>query len=220
MLSRSTATDSEFHQWHEMHDAEIWNSFREGSWAALEYIYRTYTKDLFNYGMKICAHSNLVEDAIQELFVELWNSRENLAGTEKIKFYLLKALKWKIAHQRKRERKIYGEQTLEDVMEVQVVLPFESKSLSDQLSEEKRACLYKAINKLPHRQKEILQLLFFEGLSHQEVAEIMNIRVRSVYVTACRALASLRKNLQHHGAKILIHWAVFMLALSEIKDLF
>lgn len=220
MLTRSPATGSEFHQWHKMHDVNIWNSFREGNWAALEHIYRTYTKDLFNYGMKICAHSNLVEDAIQELFVELWSSRENLAGTEKIKFYLLKALKWKIAHHIRRERKLYGEQAIEDIMEVQVILPFESKCLNEQLSEKKRACLYEAMNKLPQRQKEILQLLFFEDLSHQEVAEIMNLRIRSVYVTACRALSSLRKNLQHHGTRIFIHWAVFILALSEMKRLF
>lgn len=220
MLNKSTEGNFRCNPWHDMRDLVIWNRFREGNWDALEYIYRTYTKDLFNYGMKICANNSLVEDAIQELFVELWNSRKNLAATEKIRFYLLKALKWKITHQLKRERKIYGEQELEDVVEVEVVLPFESKLLSDQLSEERRACLYEAMNKLPQRQKEILQLLFFEDLSHQEVADIMNIRVRSVYVTAYRALSSLRENIKHYGVQLLIHWAAFILALPVIETFF
>ena len=74
MLNRVVQTKSECKPWEAVPDAEIWDSFKSGSSEALEHIYRTYAKDLFNFGMKIKANSSLVEDAIQELFVELWSS--------------------------------------------------------------------------------------------------------------------------------------------------
>lgn len=193
-------------------DREIWNKFKNGSWEALEFIYRTYTKDLFNYGMKICGNSNLVEDSIQELFVELWNSRNSLTSPGNIKFYLLKSLRWKITHQLKRERKLYAAQVIEDVVEVS--LPLENDLLSQQLSNERKQYLAEALGKLSKRQREVLQLLFYEQLSHQEVADLMDIRVRTVYVTAYRALSSLKEKLKPHAMKLLTHWALLLLLLS------
>ncbi len=192
--------------WATKPDKEIWHCFQQGSWPALEYIYRRYTQDLFNYGMKICLNSSLVEDATQDLFVELWNTRKKLAPVDKIKTYLLKALKWKIHHYITREKKLYGNQRIEHAPNVAIVFSFENQLLAEQVTEERKAFLTTAVQNLPQRQREVLQLLFFENLSPAEVAEIMHIRVQSVYVTASRALATLRQVLGHPLAKKLFQW--------------
>jgi len=194
-VKENIANDHSPHPW-QIGDEFLWESFRNGNWDALESIYRTYTKDLFNYGMKICANTELVEDNIQELFVELWNNRKNLNPTSKIKFYLFRALKWKIVRQLKRENKFFSKRKPEEGEVIIQVQPFESHLLHEQAANERKAQLAEAMKKLPQRQKEIVHLLFFEELTYQEIAEIMNIRVRSVYVTAARALASLRKTIK------------------------
>ncbi len=218
MLNRVVQTKSECKSWEAVPDAEIWDSFKSGSSEALEYIYRTYAKDLFNFGMKIKANSSLVEDAIQELFVELWSSRRNLANTQKIRFYLLKALKRKIYYQLNRECKLYAEKSAEEVSAVQVTLPFESRLIDEQTLNEKKAHLLHCVNQLPQRQKEVLQLLFFENLSYEEVAEIMNIRVKSVYMLACRTLSSLRKEMKQRSTQFFVHWSIFLYAFIKLHQ--
>ena len=194
----STATTPKNYRWHGVQDAEVWSAFKSGDWQAFEYIYSTYLHDLFNYGMKVKENSSLVEDAIQELFVELWKSRENLADAEKIKFYLLKSLRWKICHLLKRESKLYAQQGLE---ETTVVLPHENYLIQTQQLMETKQHLKHCIEKLPPRQKEVLQLLFFEDFSHAEIAAIMELRLRSVYVLSYRALSSLKKDLIGKGIR-------------------
>ena len=216
MPNQVIRTKSAYKPWKEMPDAEIWDSFKSGNSEALEYIYRTYAKDLFNFGMKIKANSSLVEDAIQELFVELWSSRRNLANTQKIRFYLLKALKRKIYYHLNRERKLYAEKSAEEISAVQVTLPFESRLIDEQSINERKAYLLHCVSQLPQRQKEVLQLLFFEDLSYEEVAEIMNIRVKSVYILACRTLSSLRKEMKQRSTQFFVHWSIFLYAFIKL----
>src|SRR5690606_41088830 len=51
---------------------------------------------LLNYGYKITSDRTLIEDSIQDLFFELWKNRANISETTSIRFYLFKALRYKI----------------------------------------------------------------------------------------------------------------------------
>src|SRR5690606_21215281 len=74
----------------------LWSQFKSGNKKALESIYRSYINDLINYGYKITPDADLIKDAIQDLFIELWKSRENLCNVIEPKFYLFKALRNKL----------------------------------------------------------------------------------------------------------------------------
>ena len=71
-------------------------SFKNGDKTAFEAIYRFYAGALLNYGYKIASDRALVEDSIQDLFYELWNNRSRIAEPNSIKYYLFKALRYKI----------------------------------------------------------------------------------------------------------------------------
>jgi DNA-directed RNA polymerase specialized sigma24 family protein len=80
-------------------DAEsaYWIAFKEGSRPALNFIFERYATLLYSYGASITKDSALVADCIQDIFFELWNKRESVAGDVKfIKFYLIKSLRRKI----------------------------------------------------------------------------------------------------------------------------
>lgn len=178
-------------------DAVLWEDFRNGSKEALEIIYRRFINDLFSYGMKIKGHESLVKDCIQELFVELWNSRMRLSSTDSIKYYLLKALKFKIHHHLKKEMKDQNEgQSYTSFLLEDYVYSHETMLINDQNRSERSKVLYEEMMKLPSRQKEILHLLFYEGLSYEKVSEIMSINVRSVYTLAWKSLSVLRKRVK------------------------
>ena len=197
---------SKFHHWKGCSDAELWDAFKTGNKEALELMYRTYAKDLFNYGMKIKAHRSLVKDCIQELFVELWKSRTHLSATRQIKFYLLKALKIKI-HQALRKEQPFVSEMEPEVANRLILLPYEHNLIEVQTLEEKTRKLKQCLQELPARQQEIIHLLFFEGMSYEEISEIMSIHVQSLYTLAWKALAALKKRLVH---------IVILLILSEL----
>jgi RNA polymerase sigma factor (sigma-70 family) len=174
-------------------DPEVWDQLREGDHRALEYLYRTYGKDLFNFGMKLYGRHDWVQDTLQELFVDLWKQHQKLSVVTSLKTYLFKAFKYKLHRQYGKEKRWVYHVDYERLPEMEVELPEESRIISDQLSREQQLKLAKAIEKLPARQKEVLHLLFDQGLSYEEVAGIMEINVRSVYTLAWKGISSLRK---------------------------
>src|SRR5687768_14856374 len=77
-------------------DIFLWDTFRRGGKDAFEALYHQYVDQLYNYGMHIILDRTVVEDSIQDLFLELWQRRQFLGDTDGIRFYLCKSLKRKI----------------------------------------------------------------------------------------------------------------------------
>ena len=175
-------------------DQEIWIAFRNGSSQALEYIYRSNIKSLFNYGMKIYPVNEVIEDCIQELFIDLWNQKSRLSHTDNIHFYLIKAIRQKVIRHleaTKRYKKRVHEHTYDSG--ISVSLPYESQIIDEHINSENKKKLYHALDKLPARQKEVVHLLFFKRFSYEEISEIMSINLKSVYTLAWKAISSMRK---------------------------
>ncbi|UZD23355.1 RNA polymerase sigma factor [Algoriphagus halophytocola] len=51
----------------------LWSGLRSGDKSALEAIYRQFIHDLFSFGMSLHADETLVKDAIQDVFIDIWN---------------------------------------------------------------------------------------------------------------------------------------------------
>ena len=174
-------------------DQEIWSQLRAGNHQALEYLYRAYSKDLFNFGMKLYGRHTWVQDTLQELFVDLWNQHQNLSAVSCLKSYLFKALKYKL--QRQHQKELRWKKHVDDVavLNRQVELPIENTIISGQMLKEQRMKIVDAMERLSVREKEVLHLLFDGGMNYAEAAEIMDIHVRSVYTLAWKAIRSLKK---------------------------
>lgn len=184
---------SKSENYQDLSDLDLWNLFLQGDDKAYEFIYFHFIRDIYNYGITICANKNLLKDLVQDLFLEIWNSRNSLSATDNIKFYLFKALKYKVHHALKAEQKNSDQQKLID--ELQWDLSIEDKMIMKQVAEEKKTKLLRAYHKLPHRQKEVLNLIYFENMSYDQVSELMDINVSSVYTLTWKAISALKKNL-------------------------
>lgn len=174
-------------------DKELWNLLLDGDDRAYECIYFHFVSDLYNYGVTICNSKSLLKDLIQDLFLEIWNRRNNLSATDNIKFYLFKALKYKVHHALKTElKKAHQQNNLEGL---QWDLSIEDKMINQQVAEEKKDKLLAAFHKLPDRQKEVLNLIYFENMTYEQVSELMDINISSVYTLTWKAISALKKNL-------------------------
>ena len=191
-----TALNQE-NSYYDQADLKVWQAFKKlDDKKAFEHIYTENIDQLYNYGLKIFQDGHVVEDCIQELFINLWDQRKNLADTDNIHFYLMKALRWKIIkHIDKKHKKLKKIKDNFELLKGEVVLPYEDHLISDQLDMEKRRELRIALNKLPDRQREVIHLIFFRKMSYEEVSEIMFINLKSVYTLAWKALSNLKKTI-------------------------
>ncbi len=176
-------------------DLLVWRAFKdEDDKEAFELIYQSNVRHLYNYGMKIFHDTDVVEDCIQELFINIWDQRKNLIETNNIQFYLIKALRWKIirfvdAH----NKKLKNISESFSHTELEVVHPYEELLVNEQIDLEKKEKLRAALNSLPNRQKEVIHLIFYKKYSYEEASQIMSMNLRSVYTLAWKAISNLRK---------------------------
>lgn len=182
---------------HKATDTTIWNSFKMGNVHAFQCIYEKHMRILTNYGLRVCADKELVKDAIHDMFVDMWKNRMHLGHTNSIKYYLIKALRRNLVKKIVNRRK----KACEDITLLSDNLLFEfSHELEITQSELKReqiSKLYKALEKLSSRQKEVLFLRYFGGFSSSEIADILEINSQSAYNLIYRSLATLRENMDY-----------------------
>jgi len=174
-------------------DQEVWSAFRDGSEEALDRIYHQHIRALFNYGIKIVQSEDLVEDCIQEMFIDLWKRRNFLNDTNSIKFYLFKALKRKIIRKISKKKTLQMGGALEDDYAFQVVFSCESALIQEELNQEQKVLIEKALTCLTQRQKEAIYLKFYNHLSYEQIASIMKIEKSAVYSLIFKSVNKLRK---------------------------
>lgn len=170
-------------------DIELWNAFVLGNREALGNLFKRYYSLLFQYGYKICPDRIVLEDSIQELFVELWQKKPE-QKIQSVKAYLLQALKYKLY------KSFRNKKTTAPVEEGSVEhfeLSHENFLINKEASNEKTDKVLNAINQLPARQKEIIYLRIYKGLSYEEISEIMQINYQVVRNLFSQALKTFRK---------------------------
>ncbi|PWJ57940.1 RNA polymerase sigma factor (sigma-70 family) [Dyadobacter jejuensis] len=169
-------------------DLILWESFRRGDRVAFENIYQAHFGSLVRYGLKISQDQDLIQDCIQDLFIELWDSRQQLTIPNSIRFYLLKSLRYKIIRQLQNSNTESLENgyaaVIEDSVEHNILLQETRSGYLRQLG--------LAMDQLPKRQREALHLRYFQGLSNEDVARLMGVNYQSACKFIYTALKSLR----------------------------
>lgn len=171
-------------------DKNIWQNILDGDHVAYEALYHNYFKKFYNYGKKFTNDAPLIEDSIQEVFMEIWNKREKIKEIDSPNSYFFSAFRFMLLEkmrQSKRLSKVRSEEKVEFSIELQII--------AREADIEVRQKLAAALQALTHRQREAIFLRFYEGLSYEEVAEILNINVKAAYKIMARGLISLKNQI-------------------------
>ncbi|MBO9637816.1 RNA polymerase sigma factor [Siphonobacter aquaeclarae] len=172
-------------------EQDLWARFRAGDEDAYSSLMRVYSRLLFRYGCRLVADEDFVKDCIQDIFFDLWEHRSTVSQPASIKAYLFKAIRLRIF--REQSKWIRGAD-LEDNFEVEFSI--ERQLIDRQLADETHRKLEQLLNALPKRQKEILYLRFYEGLSHDDISRIMTMNRQSVYNLLHESILRLRRSWQ------------------------
>lgn len=173
-------------------EAAQWRGLIRGDKAAFQSIYQEYFKVLYSYGVKVCHNQEQVEDAIHDLFLDLWRYRENLAFTTSIRFYLFRALRRKIVKNETRDIAA----SIFDVEAGEFNFPgvgsFEDMIVQGEFEDERTKKLKRNLNNLSPRQYEALVLRFYGEFSYDEIASLLDMNEQSARNLVQRALEQLR----------------------------
>lgn len=175
----------------------LWDEFRNGNHNndAFKKLYELFVDDLYRYGYNLVRNKELVEDALHELYLHLYNHRTQLGSTDNIRFYLYKSLRRRITDTLKKLNKFDSEDYIFDNVDF-LIQSHESQLIDEELLNRKKQLVISELNKLPKRQKEILYLIYMKGLTYNQASEVMEITMKSVYNTVNIAIATLRNYLR------------------------
>lgn len=175
----------------QMPDINLWQHFRQGDKVALGTLARRHYASLLRYGVTVDADKEFVEDTIQDLFIALWEKHEAMSIVENIKGYLLTALRHRLL---RNKMKLVREKTwLERLFSIHDVHnSFEMEWIDTEKDRENNRRIQSVMSSLSPRQREVVQLKFYEGLDNESIADIMGITKQGVANLMVRTLKDLR----------------------------
>lgn len=173
----------------------LWKNMLQGDLSALEKIYTHFHADLYHYALKITEQQDLAEDAVQDVFVDLWNYRHQITNVHSPKYYLIRSLRNQCLKLIKKQNRLTD---FAVVNPLNIRINAEELQLTDD-SQATKKMIETALFKLSPRQREIIYLKFYNNLDYEELAEILEINYQSVVNHIHKAMIKLRQAdvLQH-----------------------
>ncbi|HRB07958.1 MAG TPA: sigma-70 family RNA polymerase sigma factor [Niabella sp.] len=155
-------------------------------------LYNKFYHSLLFMGLKKSKDSELVKDCIQQLFLQLWEKRETIQPARDVKAYLVISFLRRLSLDIRKGYHIdqYDEynkshdEILSDTPEEYLIHKHDQANIS--------ATLKSLISTLPERQKELIVLRFYEGLSYEEIVTRTGLTQRTVYNKIYEALKKLK----------------------------
>lgn len=140
-------------------------------------------------------NEDLSKDVVHNGFLKLWEVRETIKSNLSVKAYLFRIITNisldKLKHDGIKMK--YEKLFLKQVANTASENGFENLEL-DQLNSD----IQMALGELPHQMRRIFELCRYEGMKQADVAEQLNISIRTVETHMRRALLKLRQRLSHY----------------------
>ncbi|MGB5818611.1 MAG: sigma-70 family RNA polymerase sigma factor [Saonia sp.] len=163
---------------------------REGIRPAYTHVFNCYFHELNNYISVICGNRIMAQEIAQQTFIKFWDKRKKLAIKDNIKRYL-----FSMAYNLYKDLQKENTKKLALIKELQYSAIVELIENDPEDTEQKLIRLNKEIDKLPKKCKAIFLLGKKEGLKYKEIAEKMNISIKTVEAQMSKAIFRLKNTL-------------------------
>jgi RNA polymerase sigma-70 factor (ECF subfamily) len=170
--------------------------------AAYTELFDAMYEPVFRYVRSITQSREAAQDVAQDAFIRLWEVRESLNPDQSLEAYLYRIARNRAYnHERNRRTRTEKEDAVRDQTPAQPASPTRPDTQADADRFEDR--LWRWIGELTERQREALVLTRFDGLSHDEAADVMDISSRTVNNHIVRALKHLRDRVHDYEPNLL-----------------
>lgn len=169
--------------------SELTQRLLQGNPESLFCLMSTYYNQLYKYGIKFTADKDLTKDLISQFFLHVWDHRHQLGNVHNIEAYLMVSFRhFLLNYHRKISRQL-------DLSESELVeYSYEEYIIAWQDKQAVRDRLLQAMQSLPTRQRELIQLRYYEQLSCEEISNRTGLSLRTIYNKLHEALKKLRRH--------------------------
>jgi RNA polymerase sigma-70 factor (ECF subfamily) len=173
----------------ELDDATLLALVQRGDEGAMASLFDRYSKVVYSVALRVLRDPASAEDVLQEIFMQVWRSPESFVATRgSLGGWLAVVSRNRSIEALRRKR------PTESVDEIALASPYD---LADEA--ERHSMMEKArtvMVTLPVEQRKTLEMAFFDGLTHSEIAEMTGDPLGTVKTRIRSALLSLRKAFQ------------------------
>lgn len=174
------------------------NALRNGDEQALRSIFDRYYKVMLNDAYRLVPDVGVCKDLVQDVFVELWRKRAAIDVHTSLGAYLRRAaVNRALNHLKANQALDFGAES--EFVNTADTAPQELEQ--QEVQELREAQLYRAIDQLPEKCRLVFAMSRFEHLSHKEIAERLDISVKTIENQITKAMKMLREALVQ-GAKL------------------
>jgi RNA polymerase sigma-70 factor (ECF subfamily) len=176
-------------------DSQLLEMIRDGDVAAFKLLYLRYFSALCKSGFRKIQDDKVVEEIVQDIFVDLWRKRHELDAGKEIGAFLNALLRNKILHEwraqqiRQRHVEVFSQLNTAVVDE-----SFSEQFYANEIQERLNA----AICNLSPQCRQAFELSRYEHLSYREISERMSISVKTVEKHIGKALKILKLELKEY----------------------
>jgi RNA polymerase sigma-70 factor (ECF subfamily) len=184
-------------------DEALIEAVAEGDEAALVMLYDRYAKAVFSLAARITQDQGLAEEITQEVFLRLWrNAATFTAGRGRFASWLLGVAHHLAVDQLRRRRARPQAVASTDDLQVQGIADLRTDVEEEAWLRVRREMMLEALARLPEAQRQVIELAYFGGLTHVEIAARLGDPLGTVKTRMRLGLLKLRELLQAQGLEV------------------
>jgi RNA polymerase sigma-70 factor, ECF subfamily len=190
-------------------EPNIFEAIRNGDRLAFEQVFKHSYRPLTAYALRFVRDLSTAENVVQDVFLKLWQNRRELTITTSLDHYLFRAVRNHCLNflDKAKVRSSY--------LRMQVERDGNNNDYKDYYPEiGLLEIIENAINALPVKRQEIFRMAREEGLKYREIADQLNISVKTVEAQMSLALKQLRESLKKYN-----HLMLFFMITGRGKSL-
>jgi len=164
------------------------SKLKEGKIVILQQVYTLYFDKVYRFCYSYTKNRDLAMDISQEVFLKIWRNRQNIAEDiplEQQLFVISKNLIFDYFRRKVKEQEV--------LLSYKQALTIESTDDSE-VKEIRLKKIYSCIDQLPKKQQKVIKMHRFQGLTYEEISEILNISVNTVSAHISSGMRFIKKN--------------------------
>jgi RNA polymerase sigma-70 factor (ECF subfamily) len=185
-------------------DKYLFDQIRLGNKSEFDKLFRAYYQDLCRFAVYMSSSPDDAEEIVQDIFFKIWTNHKILNISTSAKSYLFTAVKNSVynihKHNKIKEKFITNTDKNETYQDASVELEH-NEGLNK---------IEKTIDELPEKRKQVFTMSKIEGYKYKEIADKLNISIKTVENHMGEALKFLRNNLEKY------EFVIFLILLDLI----
>ncbi len=175
-------------------DFELAQKIKSGCRVAFRQFYDQHHVQLYYVAKQYLKRPSLAEDAVQEVFIRFWNFRSNIAPKKSIKSLIFTMMRNHLINELRKNKQDLITYSLVNEQE----LSGKNSTENDLVYSEYTATVNRGMDKLSPRKREIFKLKTQKGLTNSEIADLLNIDIKTVKTHFYNSSKFIRSYLKKH----------------------